>query len=262
MEIEQRDHLTQLLTRAAFDAELSARFSAATSEQPAALVLADIDHFKKVNDNHGHPAGDAVLKELAGRLQHVIEGKGTVYRYGGEEFAAILPNHTGDEAVAVAERARRAVEALTVRSLSVTSSYGVAVVPLHASSPDQWLDAAESGTVPMPRAWGVTWFGSRENRRPNQTASGSQFAGVPIRELFRTSPRRNCESKSSAAVPSCVQSTRFRLRHKTSQLSASWVARSWFTVLAVGSMPNSQDLAGGDFRRRQTLAFGRRLVES
>lgn len=140
---DQRDHLTQLLTRAAFDAAISERFRDATAEQPASLIMADIDHFKKINDNNGHPVGDMVLKELAHRLGQVIQGKGLAYRYGGEEFAVILPNHTADEALAVGERARRAVEAQKAGGLSVTSCYGVAVVPLHASSVEHWLKKAD-----------------------------------------------------------------------------------------------------------------------
>jgi diguanylate cyclase (GGDEF)-like protein len=59
---DQRDHLTQLLIRAEFDAALSLHFSEATAEQPASLIMADIDRFKKINDNYGHQMGDAILK--------------------------------------------------------------------------------------------------------------------------------------------------------------------------------------------------------
>lgn len=140
---DQRDHLTQLLTREAFDAALLTHFSKATTEQPASLLMADIDHFKKVNDNYGHQIGDIVLKEISHRLDRIIQGKGFAYRYGGEEFAVILPNHTAEEALAVGERARRAVEAEKAGDVSVTSSYGVAVVPLHASSVEDWLNKAD-----------------------------------------------------------------------------------------------------------------------
>src|SRR3989442_1229427 len=145
------DHLTQLLTRAAFEADLLRYYNEATADQPASLIIADIDHFKKVNDNHGHQAGDAVLKELAHRLRQTIQGKGFAYRYGGEEFAVILPNHTADEALAVAERARREVEMARAGSVPVTSSYGVAVVPLHASCVDQWLKKADEALYDAKR---------------------------------------------------------------------------------------------------------------
>jgi diguanylate cyclase (GGDEF)-like protein len=137
------DHLTQLLSRAAFDAALLAQSSEATPGQPASLIMADVDHFKRINDGNGHQVGDAVLKELADRLRQVVKHKGLAYRYGGEEFAVILPNHTADEALAVAERARRAVEAANTCGLSVTSSYGVAVAPDHASTVAHWLKKAD-----------------------------------------------------------------------------------------------------------------------
>lgn len=143
MDPDNRDHLTGLLTRAAFDAALPTCFAEASGERPASLVLSDVDHFKRINDNHGHQAGDVVLKELARRLLQTVQGKGAAYRYGGEEFAVILPNHSVDEALAVAERARRAAEASKVGSVAVTSSCGIAVVPLHASSAEQWLQMAD-----------------------------------------------------------------------------------------------------------------------
>ena len=144
MTTAERDHLTQLLARAPFEAALRKLSSDATEEQPASLVMADIDHFKKVNDAHGHPVGDAVLIEVARRLNLVAKGKGEAYRFGGEEFAVLLANHTAEEALAVAERARRGVESSPAGGVSVTSSYGVAAVPTHASSMDQWLKAADA----------------------------------------------------------------------------------------------------------------------
>jgi diguanylate cyclase (GGDEF)-like protein len=118
-------------------------FTQVTADQPSALVMADVDHFKRVNDIHGHQVGDAILRELGQRLRQATQGKGSAYRYGGEEFAAILPNHTEAEALAVAERARHAVEASKVGCVAVTSSYGVAIAPLQASSAEQWLKKAD-----------------------------------------------------------------------------------------------------------------------
>lgn len=137
------DDLTKLFTRAAFNGALRYHATRATDDQPASLIMADVDHFKKVNDDHGHPKGDAVLKEVARRLLAVASGKGDAYRYGGEEFTVILPNHAPDEALAIAERARRSLEASKVDGLSITSSYGVATVPVHAATPEDWLMKAD-----------------------------------------------------------------------------------------------------------------------
>src|SRR6266480_1770986 len=94
---DKRDHVTQLLGRATFDSVLREQCVRATAEQPVSLILADIDHFKTINDTHGHPFGDAVLREVADRLERVVRNKGSAFRYGGEEFAAVLANHISEE---------------------------------------------------------------------------------------------------------------------------------------------------------------------
>jgi diguanylate cyclase (GGDEF)-like protein len=95
--------------------------------------MVDIDHFKNVNDTHGHPAGDEVLRNVAERLMRTVRGKGRAYRYGGEEIMLLLPNHTSAEATVLAERARRALEASPISGIQVTASFGVASFPEHAS---------------------------------------------------------------------------------------------------------------------------------
>jgi diguanylate cyclase (GGDEF)-like protein len=96
-----------------------------------ALVLFDIDHFKKVNDTHGHLAGDAVLKELSRRLRPRIRREDLLARYGGEEFACVLPDTTRSGASIFAEALRLLVERDPVsyqgNRIAVTISLGVAV---------------------------------------------------------------------------------------------------------------------------------------
>jgi diguanylate cyclase (GGDEF)-like protein len=106
-------------------------------------VLADIDYFKRVNDQHGHAAGDRVLAEVAKRFQHVVAGKGEVYRYGGEEILFILPNHSIEEAIAVAERARLTIETEPVNTISVTASFGVSAFPDHGGDSATLFDRAD-----------------------------------------------------------------------------------------------------------------------
>jgi diguanylate cyclase (GGDEF)-like protein len=106
--------------------------------------MVDVDKFKAVNDTHGHQKGDEVLRAIAERLEAVVAGKGSVYRYGGEEFTIVLPNHTTDEGVAVAERARRVIEATKVGGLSVTASFGVATFPEQAMELGALLAAADA----------------------------------------------------------------------------------------------------------------------
>lgn len=106
------DHLTGLWNRRAFEDRLALELGRARRyDRGLGLVLMDIDHFKLVNDTHGHPAGDRVLVEFAARLREVVRGGETIARVGGEEFAWILPEVSGEDLVLAAERLRRAVVA-------------------------------------------------------------------------------------------------------------------------------------------------------
>jgi len=127
-----RDALTGLFNRRHFDQSLAAATAHALRHgTPLCLMLADIDRFKRVNDRHGHLAGDRVLRALAARMSEVVRANDVLARFGGEEFAAILPATTLPQAVQCAERLRVAAEALTVVSgerdrIRFTISLGVA----------------------------------------------------------------------------------------------------------------------------------------
>lgn len=97
---------------------------------PLAIILGDLDHFKSVNDNYGHLAGDAVLREVSRRIGAVLRAQDAVGRYGGEEILIVLPDTPGGQAVLVAERIRQLVAEEPVKSevgsIPVTISLGVA----------------------------------------------------------------------------------------------------------------------------------------
>ena len=124
------DALTGLGNRRAFDAELAHWQRHWRSKRKFSLLLIDVDHFKSFNDQHGHQAGDAMLREVADLLRQQVAGVGTATRYGGEEFALFLPWCDLAEAQTQAEVIRKAVDGLTVsfggQNLHVTLSIGVA----------------------------------------------------------------------------------------------------------------------------------------
>ena len=107
----QIDGLTGLWNRQYFDERLSSEVSrVARAPGPLSLALLDLDHFKSINDTYGHPAGDAVLQSLASLLQQTLRAGDLACRYGGEEFALIMPETTPTDAEAVCERVRVALE--------------------------------------------------------------------------------------------------------------------------------------------------------
>ena len=106
-------------------------------------VLLDIDHFKSINDNHGHSTGDLVLKGIGATLMELVTAPGVLCRYGGEEFCILLPGHDIDQTAQVAEEYRRAVERLEFEDLKVTSSFGATAVSLGAENAQDLLDEAD-----------------------------------------------------------------------------------------------------------------------
>jgi diguanylate cyclase (GGDEF)-like protein len=110
-----RDRLTGAYNRGAFDDRLSSEFqTSCTRGTPLALLLFDIDHFKSLNDNYGHQAGDAVLRDVVQAVQRALRPEDVLSRYGGEEFAVILKNVSSRSVHVMAERVRVAVEELQV----------------------------------------------------------------------------------------------------------------------------------------------------
>ena len=130
-ELAQHDGLTALLNRRHWESCLDREFSRHTRyNNPASLVLFDIDHFKMLNDTHGHPAGDEVIRQVAGVTRLMVRDTDYAGRYGGEEFVVLLPDTPLEGARLFAERLRKAIEELNIvheqQSLKCTVSIGVA----------------------------------------------------------------------------------------------------------------------------------------
>jgi diguanylate cyclase (GGDEF)-like protein len=142
------DQLTGLSNRRYFDEQLHRVLAESDrSGLPASLIMADIDYFKRVNDNFGHEAGDAVLKHVAAVFLEQVRAIDICARYGGEEIALLLPQTDLAGAMELAERLRRAVSSKTAvyrgRDIPVTSSFGVSSYPQTARTRDTLFPSAD-----------------------------------------------------------------------------------------------------------------------
>jgi diguanylate cyclase (GGDEF)-like protein len=141
------DPLTGLFNRNALEqrlAELDGQPSGAERGRSHALLLCDLDHFKRVNDQLGHAAGDTVLQEVADTMRAVLRAGDSIYRIGGEEILVVLPGAAKKDAVGVAERLRRAVSERRPAGVEVTISVGVAVSGLGPIDSHELINLADS----------------------------------------------------------------------------------------------------------------------
>ncbi|MDP5055000.1 MAG: GGDEF domain-containing protein, partial [Congregibacter sp.] len=125
--LARTDGLTGILNRRAFDSELS--IAVARSERyqrDLSLIIVDLDKFKRLNDKHGHPTGDAVIRTVARIMEDTARRIDVITRIGGEEFALILPDTPASAALQLAERLREAITNAGMDSIEITASFGVA----------------------------------------------------------------------------------------------------------------------------------------
>jgi len=148
------DGLTGLFNRRHLDESLAVELERAKRyNAPLSILMFDVDHFKRFNDEHGHDQGDRVLQAIAQQLQEHVRKVDVPCRYGGEEFLAILPGTHQAGAIIVAERLRHSVELMEVDGLKVTISIGVATVPeIDVASPDALVEAADKALYRAKRA--------------------------------------------------------------------------------------------------------------
>lgn len=138
--ISTSDSITGVRNRRWFDQEIERAFeSAIRYERALSLLVIDIDHFKEINDNYGHLAGDEILREMSSRLSSTLRASDSISRTGGEEFAIILPETGLFEAARVAEKLREVVVREPMNCgwepVSITISVGVASIP-HSQLPN------------------------------------------------------------------------------------------------------------------------------
>ncbi len=183
------DPLTECLNRRSFFNQFEANWKQCNRhEHPLACLMVDIDFFKSINDTHGHAMGDEVLKGVAASLRQTVRLGDLVCRFGGEEFAVLLPHTNIDEAAVTGERLRVAIAALQFPSLSITASIGVSSKSLGANDAQAMLDQADK----------CLYVAKRNGR--NQVV---RFDNVPEdlivdeSKISRTKPTENAAKKTS-----------------------------------------------------------------
>ncbi|MBP2667819.1 MAG: domain/diguanylate cyclase [Deltaproteobacteria bacterium] len=141
------DGLTGLSNRKSFLARLAEDLARIDGRHPCAVVMLDIDHFKRINDSYGHPFGDEVLRRVAGILGKAVRKGDSTGRYGGEEFALYLHMTDPEHAREVAERCRRMIRQARFlhegREVTVTASFGIACSPDHGAGAEELLKRAD-----------------------------------------------------------------------------------------------------------------------
>jgi diguanylate cyclase (GGDEF)-like protein/putative nucleotidyltransferase with HDIG domain len=148
-EAANRDALTELLNRRGFQESFDLELERARrSEAPLSLIVGDLDRFKRVNDQHGHPAGDEALRRVAGTIRSSKRGFDVAARIGGEEFALLAPGSDAHGAYMLAERIRTKIEAT---GDGLTVSFGIATFPLHGASSEALLRAADQALYAAKR---------------------------------------------------------------------------------------------------------------
>jgi diguanylate cyclase (GGDEF)-like protein len=144
-----RDGLTRIFNKKYFLDTLRKEFAYCLRHRvPLSMVMLDIDHFKKINDTYGHPAGDAVLQKVAARVAETVRQEDLFARYGGEEFALMLRESASDKSIRCAERCRRAVDGAEFvfngTPIKVTVSLGVATLfDSDFAQPEDLISAAD-----------------------------------------------------------------------------------------------------------------------
>ena len=194
------DAKTGLLNAGAWQREAAVEVTRAAAQTPLAVAIADIDHFKAVNDTHGHLAGDAVLAAVSAAMRDLLRDCDLCGRFGGEEFALLLPRTTAAQALEVTERIRQGISQLAIprdgtAAIRVTISIGVAVPSQARRTLDDLLAAADHALYQAKRSGRDRVVMYAETRVPQASRAAAarahqRPAGLVAWPRQRAGPRR------------------------------------------------------------------------
>ena len=227
------DQLTGTLNRVALEArvaELTHQASVTTGH--VAIVLGDVDHFKLINDEHGHAAGDAVLREVALRLQTELGASSPVYRLGGEEFVVVLAGADMREATRTAERLRRAVADGPAHGVNITISLGVAASSSEGGFDYERTFAAADAALYRAKRAGRNRVGTASPEETEATEAVEPAApSAPVgnvTELRRDRRRSPAALETPASAPTAAQKAAERWRERIAEEhheTGSWLVQ-------------------------------------
>ena len=177
----ETDSLTGLHNRGAFDTRLDALVEDEIP-QSCALIMVDLDGFKAYNDRHGHPAGDTVLQAVGRAIDSAIRKRDISFRYGGDEFAILLPRTGVNQAMQIANRVRHAIHEHPIVAGTLTASAGVACHPMHAADKPTLISAADAALYRAKAVGGdrTAVCGRGLNRRRRKRPAAGRDASLPI----------------------------------------------------------------------------------
>jgi diguanylate cyclase (GGDEF)-like protein len=194
-EMARTDPLTGIPTRRAFYEQFEREMNRARRYRlPLSCVMIDIDYFKKVNDQHGHPAGDAAIKAVAHLLETSIRASDYLCRYGGEEFCVLLAETTDIAAGVWAERVRKAISQLTVpirdQNLRLTASFGLSQLLDDVKEPSEVIDQADQALLVAKQSGRDRVVSYRSlcdaSELPFAAGMGDPFTGIQARNVMTT----------------------------------------------------------------------------
>jgi diguanylate cyclase (GGDEF)-like protein len=143
-ELSITDPVTQLTNHRFFQEKLRQELQKAKkNKESLSLIMLDVDHFKLLNDQHGHPQGDQILAKLAKELKKYLDPNASLSRYGGEEFAVILPKATSQRALRVSEELRVAILKMKNNNFRLSISLGISNYPEHGLDADELISSAD-----------------------------------------------------------------------------------------------------------------------